>query len=368
MSLHSTKLARLVREALHLGKERYFSDGGNLYLRVQPSGSAAWVIRKRLGPKLKLTTLGAWNDGKGMSLADARQKAGNIDPRAAAHEKTLGTYLREYYGYRVADGYRRPHHLKGYLDRLEQDEPGLWNTKLWDLEHLDVFRALKTYARNRGKVGAARCTSILKTALNYAINTGDLTASPIVSLTVKVVAGPSVHRSRTLTDDEIRGLWHTDSSHTPLLRFLLLTGQRIGEAQLATWEHVVGDVWHIPVEHSKNKHAHWVPLPPAALAIIKAQDHQRRKVFGHTSSTATQAWLKRWCAREEMIPAFRPHDLRRTFSTRLNELGVSPHIVERMLNHTMQGVMATYNRADYTNERREAATRWAVEVERLVAR
>ena len=181
MSLHSTKLARLVREAQALGKERYFSDGQNLYLRVQPSGSVAWVVRKRHGRKLVLTTLGQWNNGNGMSLADAREKAGNLDPRAASHGMTLGSYLRDYYRDRVGDGYKRPHHLKGYLDRLEHDEPGLWNTKLRDVEHFDVFRALKKYAKDRGKVGAARCTSILKTALTHAVNSGLLSASPIVS-------------------------------------------------------------------------------------------------------------------------------------------------------------------------------------------
>jgi integrase len=254
----------------------------------------------------------------------------------------------------------------GYLDRLEKDEPGLWDTKLRDVEHVDVFRAMKTYARRRGKVAAARLTSILKTALNHAVNAGYFTISPIISLTSQSYSGKTVHRTRVLTDEEIRNLWHTDRSHTPLLRFLLLTGQRIGETQLATWDHVVGEVWHIPAEIAKNGKAHWVPLPAAALDIINAEDRKRRKIFGHTSNTATQAWLKRWCAKQNIDPAFTPHDLRRTFSTRVNGMGVGPHIVERMLNHTLEGVMKVYNHAEYTDERRDAAARWAVELERLI--
>lgn len=366
MALHSTKIASLVREALALGKERYFSDGENLYLRVQPSGSAAWVIRKRHGSRLILSTLGQWNNGKGMTLADAREKAGNIDPRAAAHRMTLGKYLREYYAERVHDGYKRPHHLEGYFDRLEREEPGLWNTKLRDLEHYDVFRAMKLYSKKHGKVAAARLTSILKTALNHAVNAGYLSQSPIIGITAKAVSGTALPRTRVLTDVEIHQVWHTDSSHTPLIRFLMLTGQRIGETQLATWEHIAGDVWHIPAEIAKNGKAHWIYLPAAALAIIEAEDRQRRKIFGHTSNTATQAWLKRWCQRQQIEPAFTPHDLRRTFSTRLNGMGIPPHIVERMLNHTLEGVMRVYNLAEYTDERREAAVRWAIELERLV--
>jgi len=45
---------------------------------------------------------------------------------------------------------------------------------------------------------------------------------------------------------------------------------------------------------------------------------------------------------------------------------VLPHITEKILNHTMQGVMAVYNRADYEAERREAMQRWADEIDRIL--
>lgn len=42
-----------------------------------------------------------------------------------------------------------------------------------------------------------------------------------------------------------------------------------------------------------------------------------------------------------------PHDLRRTFSTGLNNMGVPPHIVELLLGHALPGVMAIYNHSLY---------------------
>jgi len=39
----------------------------------------------------------------------------------------------------------------------------------------------------------------------------------------------------------------------------------------------------------------------------------------------------------------------------MNGNGLQPFIVERILNHTMEGVMAVYNRAEYEQERIEAA-------------
>lgn len=53
------------------------------------------------------------------------------------------------------------------------------------------------------------------------------------------------------------------------------------------------------------------------------------------------------------------HDLRRTFSTRNNAMGVAPSIVERVLNHTFDGVMAVYNHASYETERRDALENWS---------
>ena len=66
------------------------------------------------------------------------------------------------------------------------------------------------------------------------------------------------------------------------------------------------------------------------------------------------------------VESFSPHDLRRTFATRMAKAGVAPHVVEKMLNHSMQGVMKIYNRHDYAQERVEAAKLWTVKDGKLV--
>lgn len=180
------------------------------------------------------------------------------------------------------------------------------------------------------------------------------------------MGGPDRARDRVLSDSEIRTLWHADSPHQALVRFLLVTGQRIGETQLALWSQVSEDRWTLPAENTKNARPHWVPLTSLAHEVLGTLPRVRPKVFGRTSSTAVQAWIKRWCARESIRPAFTPHDLRRTFTTRLNELGVAPHVVERMLNHQLQGVMAVYNRAEYVAERHEATQLWANRLQTIV--
>jgi integrase len=60
------------------------------------------------------------------------------------------------------------------------------------------------------------------------------------------------------------------------------------------------------------------------------------------------------------------HDLRRTFATRLAQMKVAAHVVERLLNHKLGSignntggiVSEVYNRAAYLPEMREAIGLW----------
>jgi integrase len=344
-----------IRKLRPSDKDRWISDGNGLYLRVRATGGRSWVLRRRSGN----LTLGTWPE---TGLAEARIKAAGYSGKTV-FDGTLGHLLDEWYADVVAKTYRRPKHVIGYFERLE---PELKNTKLRDLQRLPVRQALKRYADKRGPVSANRLLSILKTALRFGRDAGYLEASPLEGLSPDLVGGQEDSRERVLTDAEIGKLWHAESQHVPLLRFLLLTGQRIGEAQRAPWTNVRGNRWHIPSEHSKNHRAHWVALSREALAALRGQSDTRELIFGTATDTGVQAWLRRWCEREDIAPAFTPHDLRRTFATRLNSLGVMPHIVEKILNHTLQGVMAVYNRAEYEAERVESMQRWADEITRLL--
>lgn len=345
-------------------RDRYVSDGANLYLRLRPSGHKAWVLRRRVGHRIEVVTLGAYPT---IGLKEARTKAGQIDTGMDRVNVTLHQALERYFEDQVRPRYRRPRPVRLYIEQFAREEPRLAATRLQEVRTSQLTAALKRWAK-RGPVSANRVLAILKQALGYAREMGWLATSPLEGVSRRAAGGVQAERSRerVLTDGEIRALWRVEHRHGDLLRFLLLTGARIGEVQKATWEHIVGDRWTIPREHSKNKRATWIPLPRQAQEILARQDRNRRLVFGITSDTAVQAWLRRWCEAQGIDEPFRPHDLRRTYATRLNEIGVAPHIVEKMLNHTMPGVMAVYNRADYASERIAAAQAWADELERLV--
>ena len=226
---------------------------------------------------------------------------------------------------------------------------------------------LFSYAKSSGPVGANRLLAIFKQATKYGTAIGYLTVDPLRELTRKLVGGIEKSGDRTLTNEEIKKLWHAESPHLALFKFLLLTGQRIGESQLANWSDIDGERWLIPAEHSKNKKAQWVPITGPIKQVLSTLPRNRTKIFATRSTTGTQSWLKRWCEREGIDPRFTPHDLRRTFVTEMNELGVEPYVTEKLVNHSMGGVMAVYNKAEYAEERIAAAKMWSDHVKALVS-
>lgn len=335
-------------------------NANNLYLRVRSSGAKTWHVRRLKDGVLLNKRIGKW---PAMSLKAARQLTLSVLSGSVTDESSLKLVAAEWFETRIAPRYKRPKQVQQYLDRIA---PTLLAKPIHEIDRLSVTRFLQGYARDRGPVAANRLLAIMQQLFRYAHKTGYVPDSVIAPLSRNEIGGDEKARARVLTDDEIRLLWRDDSDHVPLVRFLLLTAQRIGEAQAADWSHVHGDKWTIPAEHSKNGRAHWVTLSPPALAVLRDRPRDRTHLFADTSETAVQAWMRRWCERQKILEAFTPHDLRRTAATRMNDLGVAPHVVEKILNHTMQGVMATYNRAEYTEERTKAMLLWGKEVQRIV--
>jgi integrase len=368
--LSKSTLTDLAIKALKPGDTEYWKACGNsLYVRVRPDGGKAWYVRRLHRGKLTARKVG---DYPRMPLRDARLEVDNALAPGQVKVGALGAILNEWYASKIEPKYRRPKHIRQYLDRLP---PALQNTPLSQVTLRDVFQYLKTYARpdpkhkkRGGPVAANRMLAILKLALNWTVVAGYLRENPLKELTPKFIGGKESIGDRVLTDAEMKKLWHADNGHTALHRFLLLTGQRIGEAQHATWAQIdlKANRWTIPAENSKNKKTHWVALSPAAKAIIEAQPKDRATVFGLTSDTAVQASLRRWCERENIDPAFTPHDLRRTFANRCNEIGIGMHVVEKILNHSLQGVLAVYNKAEYAEAREAAMTTWANALAKIV--
>ena len=313
-----------------------------LYARhSHATGRVTFVYRSRRGGRWEVVTLGRWPD---MSLAAARRKAADLSARkdGSGAGKTFGELLDEWFTDRIEPRYKRTANVETYVAKGKDT---LGSKQLATLTTAMLVTELRRYAKT-SPVAANRCLSNWKLALDFGIEVGYLEHNPLARTTSRVVGGEEQSRSRVLTDEELRSLWALEGSNASLLRFLLLTGLRISEAQQGRLE---GD--RFVIDQTKNGRAHWVHVPPLARQQIEAWP---------ASPTSVQAWLKR------RGTGWTPHDLRRTFATRLAGLGVEPHVVEKCLNHTMQGVAGIYNREDYAERRIAAAEQWANELTRII--
>ena len=167
------------------------------------------------------------------------------------------------------------------------------------------------------------------------------------------------------------------------MKLSLVTGQRISEvAGLEMKEIDISQsppMWTVPGKRTKNKKPNRVPLSPLALVVIA----EARELAGFSewlfpsptgkapigAHAATKA-LER--ARPAIgIEDFRIHDLRRTAATRMAELGISPHTISLVLNHSSarKGSVTSkvYVQYSYDKEKREALEAWGRLLAGLVA-
>ena len=367
------------------GRHRWVSDGGGLYLRIMPTDRRSWIWRTKKAGKTSYFTIGDWPDmtAKAARIALAKRTGKATPPNAL----TVADALEEWYGDQIGPRYRVVKNIRTYVDRASAE---FGKRRLQELTRAEVARFVRGYAKET-PVAANRCLSVLKLALSWCVEMGYLDHSPGDGLTRRIAGGDEQTRSRVMSDEEIREIWRLDSPNANLLRGLLLTGCRIAELQKASPEHryagadkieqfhrdPAGDWLMIPTQNSKNGRAHHVYLVPEACIQLNG--------IHSVSPTAIQAWVRRMQTGDDDTPRepwagirpidkdtgkpfgpWTPHDARRTFASRLGDLGIAPHVIEKLLNHTAQGVAAIYNRAELLPERIAATKKWAEEIERLV--
>jgi integrase len=174
-------------------------------------------------------------------------------------------------------------------------------------------------------------------------------------------------RGRVLSDSELKVFWPLLS---PPLRAVLLLGQRPGEVLAMRREHIKDGWWEMPGAPdakldwpgTKNKQTNRVWLPSAARKIVDDGDGDGR-VFSRRPELDGQ--MREICARLGVREKVTPHDLRRTWTTRAAELGVTRLVVDRILNHVKRSVTGdVYDHYSYGPEIRRAMERVA---ERIVA-
>lgn len=241
-----------------LGKpEKLVADVGGLYLRVRRGKGAitrSWQHRRKKGGRIAVTTLGGYPD---LSLKEARLKAAELTTKRSIYSPTVAEAAEQWLTERVDGRLKNAEPIRSYVERAIIPELGSWRVR--DVEPADIGRivrafrdqtAVKLKAKAGGRPAARALLGLLKMVFGYCVANGWIVRSPAAQITIAIVGGPNATRSRVLTDDEIRLVMTTDAAEGPVLRFLLATGLRIGEAYNGQRE---GQHWVVPSTASKNK-------------------------------------------------------------------------------------------------------------------
>src|SRR5262249_10902909 len=136
-------------------------------------------------------------------------------------------------------------------------------------------------------------------------------------------------RSRILDDGELRRVWKAAEAagvFGALLKFLLLTGARRGEASGMTWDELEAGGWALAGSRNKTKQELARPLSRAALALVEAQ---QRIVGVPYVFAAGSLWRAKGAIDEATgVRGWTIHDLRRTARSLLSRCGVNADIAE----------------------------------------
>jgi len=136
-----------------------------------------------------------------------------------------------------------------------------------------------------------------------------------------------------------------------------------------TWDEIDLDtaIWSLAAERTKNGRAWRVPLPPTAVAILRARKERAcgrpALVFadenGNPLKRGTQAFKHEMFIKQLGIP-FRLQDARSVVVTHASEQqGTPADLLDRMLNHVTGGITAKhYNRNTREPEHLRALLRW----------
>ncbi|EPP3091369.1 site-specific integrase, partial [Escherichia coli] len=158
--------------------------------------------------------------------------------------------------------------------------------------------------------------------------------------------------------------------YSALIRLLIVFGCRTGELRLSEireWD-FKEMLWTVPKEHSKTKVAIFRPIPESILPFVTQLVEQNRHtglLLGELKQEASVSQYGRFMHKKLNHPHWSLHDIRRTFTTMLNDLGVDPHIVEQLTAHQMPGMQRVYNHSRYLDAKRNALDMWTERLEIL---
>jgi integrase len=368
------------------GQKTHWDDTlENFGCRVSQGGTKSFVIQH--GADRRLITIGRYPI---ISLADARIEAkrllaemtlGKHRPRTVRWDEALKLYLA------ACEEKNRKRTVEDYK-RLLNRHFAFKHQQLAEVTAEDIERKLaqikapseRNHALVAVKVFLAWCQ---KPPRRY------IAHNPCEGM----VPVKRKRRKRLLSDTELAAVFRAAieglDTFSKIVALLILCGQRKTEtvSLRRSWLDTSQKLITLPESITKNKLEHTFPYGTLAEAVLDRVSNlggdrffppYRQHVRGKPTTTYA-GWSKDKKAFDKRcgVTKWTLHDLRRTFGTRLAQLGVLPHVVERLLNHRLGAIsnktdgMLTdvaeiYNLASYLPEMRAVVVIWEAKLVSLL--
>ena len=404
-----------IKTAVETGKSRRISDGAGLYLDARPTGGGWWRFRFFVGGKENMLSLGVYPD---VSLKQAREKrdearqvrAAGIDPSvkrkvdkklkatkaeaarlSAAGLPVPGTFehaAREWHA-RMTPSWSPTHTVKVLAVLVNDLFPYIGTRNLADLTPPELLTHVRRIEARGAAETAYRAIGYAGAVFRHGVQSGYCTSDPTRDLKGAIVLPVVSHRAAVTEPKKLGELLRAIAGYqgTPVVRAALalapLVFLRPGELRQAEWSEfdLEAAVWTVPaarmkgrLKAKKNGPAHFVPLAPQAIAILKDLQPLTgagRYVFPSPltgerpmSENGVLSALRRLGFEKDEVSG---HGFRATARTLAAEhLGIAPEVIEAQLAHAVQDALGTaYNRTRFVAQRRELMTKWADYLDQL---
>jgi len=350
-------------------KVNYDGDVKGFGCRVTAAGARSFVLNYvTRGGRERRITIGNCAD---WTTTDARAEAKRLrhlvdeggdplaDIQAEREAPKVGDLIDRFEAEHVvrkrastADDYRRMLrlHIRPHFGK---------HLKVADVTFADIDRLHRAVTKNGGPYAANRCVAVLSKMFALAIRWNMRADNPARGIERNTEYG----RRRYLSTDELVRLTtalaeHPNRQTADIVRILLLTGCRRGEALAMRWADLdlTAGTWSKPASSTKQKQAHQVPLSAPTRQLLaeirdaQASEHPKRPlgeyVFSGGGSTGHVVEIKKaWrsLCKAAGINELRLHDLRHSFASQLASGGASLTLIGSLLGHASPVTTSRYS-------------------------
>jgi integrase len=355
-----------------------YADGLGLYLRVAPGGSKQWVYRYVTDGRMHDHGIGPEHT---LTLAEARERAtearklrlDGIDPIAAKRERRASqkaatakqiTFRECCVQYlKTADSkWSNPIHRQQWESTLTELYPVLGDLPVGMIDKALVIKALEPIWE-RAPVTGGRLRGRLESVLAFATvrdyRGGDNPASWHLLKHAGFVKAAKVEHHAALPYAAMPAfmsrLRKEDSLASQALQLIALTAVRSNEALASVWSEfdLANRIWTVPASRMKMGKEHVVPLPDAAVKLLKSLPRDNERLFPGLDRRVVWGLVKR-------LGGGSIHGFRSTFRDWAGERTSFPReIAELSLAHSVgTKVEQAYSRTTLLAKRRALMDLW----------